>query len=218
MVADDEQGALLTASQRKYIKGESDVEPGTSHARAVESRLRTRLRWGMYDFTLLLGHLAPEERKKVFEEKGEKDGEEGLLGTTPLRTTIIDALGFFYLVLADFDDWWARQERWEERDRYAVAAERFEELLSSGIARAFMSEGESVEEINVDIEIDRGESLSALADMPLEEHPEHVLNQLLEAGEITPTEYGEEQQKRINEKHGLGRTLNPPTETDDVDD
>ena len=48
-----------------------------------------------------------------------------------------------------------------------------------------------------------GKSLSELAEMPLADHPTYVLNQLLEADEITPTEFGEAQQTKINRERGF---------------
>lgn len=199
MTNSDEQGALLTPSQRAYLTGDSEVEPESNNARAVESRIRTRLRWGMYDFILLLGHLSPEERAKVFAEKGGNENEEGLLGTNPIRNTIIDALGFFYLATSDLDGFWAQRDRWREMNKHDAAAEKFAAFIQAGITRAFTIEGENVENVDVNINIEPGESLSDLADGSLDELPENTLHQMLDAEEITPREYGEAMQGRPRE-------------------
>lgn len=216
-----EQGALLSPKQRAYLKGEwgggsgADTDRARAkRARALDGRIRTRVRWGMYDFILLLGQLAADQRARIFNEKASRNDERGLVGTVPIVNTIIDALGFFFLVLADLDDDSTATSSHEFDNKYDAAAEKFGELLAEGITRAFTRVGESVENVEVAINIDRGESLSDLADQPLTEHSERVLTQLLEAEKITPAEYGEVMQERVRDRRGYRDGGSPDSDKD----
>lgn len=64
----DEISALLTQGQREYLKGESDIEPGTSRERAIRARIRKRLVRSVEDLALIHDHVEQRDIEKAFSD------------------------------------------------------------------------------------------------------------------------------------------------------
>ncbi|AUV80263.1 hypothetical protein C2R22_00120 [Salinigranum rubrum] len=69
-----DNAALLTATQRDYLKGENKPDR-SSHERELRTRIRNRLRDGISDFSILLEYLSAKDREMVF--MGPRDSSEG---------------------------------------------------------------------------------------------------------------------------------------------
>ena len=81
----DRPRGVLSQRDREYLVGESDIEPKTQSERNVRGTIRERVKNALLDFTLLLHHLPPRDRKQIFDSP-----DRGV------RTGIADALGFLY--------------------------------------------------------------------------------------------------------------------------
>lgn len=60
----DRPAALLTESQREYIRGEREID-NASHERSLRSRIRERVHAGILDFSLLFKRWDEREREEV---------------------------------------------------------------------------------------------------------------------------------------------------------
>lgn len=78
--------SILTDSQRKYLRGES--EP--AYPDKYDERIRTRIEWGMADMATLFKHLGDDERRKVFgpHYAGSKSLGQESAGETPGETSM----------------------------------------------------------------------------------------------------------------------------------
>lgn len=83
-VADRPQG-LLNPRYRRYLLGESDIEPHTQPERDVRASIRQRLFHGLLDFSLIYQFL---EQRDVNQSIGNVDGEERLSRDTAIANAI----------------------------------------------------------------------------------------------------------------------------------
>lgn len=83
-VADRPQG-LLNPRYRRYLLGESDIEPYTQSERDVRASIRQRLFHGLLDFALIYQFL---EQRDIDQSIGNVDGEERLSRDTAIANAI----------------------------------------------------------------------------------------------------------------------------------
>jgi DNA-binding transcriptional MocR family regulator len=74
-------------------------------------------------------------------------------------------------------------------DEDPSAERHLEMLVNSGVRQAFAQRGTSVENVDVDITVDRGPTFGEFEDHDLEDVPRPVLEQMLLADEITSDEF-----------------------------
>jgi hypothetical protein len=85
---------ILNERERRYLLGESDIEPRSQAERDIRATIRSRLRHAIYDFALLFTHLEDRDIEQVFNPRSED--------ITALRTALEDTIGFFYRSTVNF--------------------------------------------------------------------------------------------------------------------
>ena len=131
----DRPRGVLSQRDREYLVGESDIEPKTQSERNVRGTIRERVKNALLDFTLLLSHLPPRDRRQIFDSSDRE-----------MKIGIAYTLGFLY--------------HETEPTRY-----NFEDLLQLGIdheeVAALRREGYSLEarmfrdRYDVDLQVER---------------------------------------------------------------
>lgn len=61
---------VLTPRERRYLRGELDIDAGTAYARSIRQNIRNHLLSAVLDFPLILDAVEDRDREKVFEEIG----------------------------------------------------------------------------------------------------------------------------------------------------
>lgn len=174
-----EVNSLLTSTQREYLRGELDIETGSAHERVIRSRIRNRVRAGLTDLVLLRRRLDANDRQTVFRSPDDEAAGVNLtVGVLP------DAVAFLYLGLAD-----------QYADAEQVERE-FANIVRNGVLAATAQQGVTVEDVNVSIEVERGEPLPNPREQSLAQMEVAVLQQLLTTDQITPGEFADEIQRR----------------------
>lgn len=165
-------GAILTPSQREYLRDKSDIEEESDRERMTRSRIRSRIRAGVQDFALVLERLDLEDVKKALETPAQDEiaVEDGL-------TSMIALVYLFY----------------EEHGKpsWGTTEDLFAKRIEIAIETALNQVGESATTIDVNIEVDRGPELGALADRDLDELSKDQLSQLHRAGLIDSDAFAE---------------------------
>jgi hypothetical protein len=85
---------ILNERERRYLLGESDIEPRSQAQRDIRATIRSRLRHSIYDFALLFTRLEDRDIEQVFNPRTDD--------ITALRTALEDTLGFFYRSTVNF--------------------------------------------------------------------------------------------------------------------
>jgi len=85
---------ILNERERRYLRGEAEIEPRSQTERDIRATIRTRLRHALFDFALLFDHMADRDINQVFDPRSEDTGA--------MRTAIENTLGFFYRATIDY--------------------------------------------------------------------------------------------------------------------
>lgn len=199
---DDTQG-ILTGTQRAYLRGESQIERGSSHERAIRSRIRTRLYNSIFDLALLQASLEPRDIEQAF-----KKNDGSFQAATP-RTTRGESekdhpriFNQFGKVLGLFFDGTARASKYRDSDigydevDTEEIIEMFEDIVEDGVTKMFLRRGVTVNDVFVNIGVELGPRLTDVSTDDLSNFSEHELKQLLETGTISPEKYGTEIMQR----------------------
>jgi hypothetical protein len=126
------------------------------------------------DLWLLSNHLEERDRVMVVEALQEED--ELYLANSGMRSIAL----IFELLLKPEAGY---------VDEHPSAERQLEMVVDSGVRQAFAQRGTSVENVDVDITIDRGPTFGQFEDRDLEDVPRPVLEQMLMANEITSDEF-----------------------------
>lgn len=201
---DDNQG-ILTATQRAYLRGESAIEPNSSHERAIRSRIRNRLYNSIFDLALLQTTLEPRDIEQAFEDNnGPVANHRASLQTEPKKPLkewrhILNHIG---RVLALIFDGTARVSRYRdfqignEDDDTDEIIKMIASFVEDGVTKMFLQRGVTVNDVTVQIGVELGPRLSNVSTDDLSALSETQLKQLLETGTISPEEYGLEIKRR----------------------
>lgn len=151
-MGDDKTGAVLTPSQRDFLKGEDDSELSDAAARMTKKRIRDRLRASIFDLELVASTLPLGDIDKALSEPDESEWQRP--GYPPVANAIPSLVALIYL---------------RNRDTEVQAEDRHdgwmtEATVEEGIQRAFGKLEIELNDIHVRIEIQRGGSLEDLAE------------------------------------------------------
>lgn len=104
---------VVSKRDRKYLTGESDVPPQSSHERRIRSEIRERLYHSILDFAFLAEHLEERDRSQVFGELGTPPEEPSdempvaeALSSIALADGFESLLRLFYEELRDAEAPW----------------------------------------------------------------------------------------------------------------
>jgi len=175
MGLDDRPRGILSPPDRRYLRDpegyveEYSKQAGSQRRRAIIERVHESL----HDYPLLVSALDEESRAEAFEDGDLEDKEHTI-------NELSSAFAFLYLGLMD------------TVDPRELGHQAFEDILGTGVKEAYLQLGHSVKNVEVDVTVERGESLDELKGR--EELGFFEVMQLLESGEIT----GEEARDRLN--------------------
>lgn len=172
-MGDDQErpSALLTNAQRAWFRGEKEYQPAVE--RDLRSRIRDRIRAGVQDFTLIIEHLDLADIKKALETPAQDEAE--------VENGLVSMMALVYLFITDHD-----KPNWvESEDLFAKRIER-------AVTIALNQRGESVKNVEVGIEIDRGDPFDDLLGKGIQELSYDELTQLNRVGEIDDDAYIDE--------------------------
>lgn len=93
MTDDSRPRGVLTPTDRRYLTGESHVEPATNQSRSTRHRIRERTRHAIRDFELLFRHLEARDRESIFHKHPDSDEGEA----NPLHGGIRGFISMLYL-------------------------------------------------------------------------------------------------------------------------
>jgi hypothetical protein len=181
---DDPPASILTTSQREFLFGERELEG--AQARAMERRIRERIRVGFWDLLYLARYYPLGEIEKTRPDSGE---------TVPPFHALA---GFLYYLQPEDGLVGEDMERIEgeetepldsvERDRRASWAESD---VERGIRTAIRQREGVTADVDVSITVERDESLEELAEQDLTDLSRETLDDLLIGGAISKEEYGQ---------------------------
>lgn len=124
---DNESGGLLTPPQREYLRGNTDIDPGSNHDRVTRSRIRNRLHAALtLDIDILATHLSADDWDQV---------------TDSLSPSVTSSL----ITLVS----------WIHQIATAIGADT-DAILARGIEHAETQLGNGDATVTVDLEITRG--------------------------------------------------------------
>lgn len=183
MANDDPPAAVLTPTQREYLRGERS--PDEASERAMQSRIRKRIRAGLSDFSLLVRTYPDEELRKIYSDDENR--------VEPLEWLV----GFLYF--AQPESGMIAEDVFEDRD--ATTRDRraawLESTVKRGVKKA-IEHREGIEaDVDVSITVDRGEDLESLAEGDLSQLSRDQLDTLLQTRAISGEEYAEANKKRL---------------------
>jgi hypothetical protein len=178
-MSDERETALLTPAQRKYLRGNSDIEKKSSHERAVRARIRNRVRNSVFDLALLHNTIEDRDLKKAFTD----DNSGKTLGDwLHVLNHVSDSLALVFdgTALTSKYDYTATGEPPSD-EILAMLSDFIEPALES----VYVKRGENVKQVDVDIDIEFGDSLSNISNEKLTSLSEETLHQLVQSGEIS---------------------------------
>ena len=175
---------VLSETQRKYIDGFSDVEPGSAHERTVRSRIRERMINGVRDFRWLALKLEDRDIKQAAENPS-------IHGDT-IGPEIGRALELLLRLKYYSED---------EGTESTEFIEWMESNLMSAIGQVYVKDGRFVENVEVDISVTLGDEMSESDDLGSLSMVE--LAQMNNSGELSDRRFMEELMKR-DETETLG--------------
>lgn len=176
----DRPRGILSPADRRYLENpdEYSKQAGYERRRAIVERLHEAL----HDMPLLVSDLDEESRAEAFED-GDLAGKEHTLNVLSWSFALL------YLGITD------------TVDPADLAKDAFEDIAASGVRKAYLQRGVSVEEVEVEVSVTRGEPVDELREK--EELSYAEVNQLLEAGVLSDLP-GEEQMALLKEALGSG--------------
>jgi hypothetical protein len=174
----DLSASILTRKQREFLLGQSNIERASRDERAIRSRIRDRTVLSVFDLRTLLCELEQRDREKVGEILQGTEGSEAEK-TANITNRCSNAMGFFVSLLLDL------------RSLSTVDSIDLilESVFHSAVREAFIRNGESVEQIEIDISIEQGRRFEELEETDLIDLPRETLGQMLNTGRISPEEY-----------------------------
>lgn len=170
---DSERGrGILGRSDRKFLVGDSDIEPKSQSERNARARIRDRLRNAILDFPILLEHLEDRDLEQVLQPD---------VLYNDVTAAIPAAIGLLYL-----DDEEVFQTRVQQGIKKAEVRKGWDADVTVDID---VERKTSVEDL-----ADRVAETGIHTDVSVK-----GLNVLLKAGEIDPELYGRVVERRLRE-------------------
>jgi len=185
----DDPSSILTKRQREWLlEGGAESDEGAD--RAMKSRVRDRVRMGIFDMALLADHYPLEEFDKALAEPDSHT--ESAMAVPPVEDAISALAAVIYLRARDVEREIGQQED-GRGDGWRTAAH-----VRGGIEQALSRIGVAAESIDVNIEIDRGSDLETVAEEgDLSAVGRKQLAKMRSEGLITDEEYSEEMGRRV---------------------
>lgn len=184
MSLDQRPRGILSESDRQYLRNPDEYSKQARYER--RRAIIERLHESLHDMPLLVSELDEESRGEAFED-GDLDGKDHTLNVLSWSFALL------YLGITD------------TVEPSELAKDAFEGIAASGVRQAYHQRGYSVEEVEVEVNVKRGEPLDELREREPDELSYPEVNQLLESGELSHLT-GEEQMALIREAFESGNT------------
>lgn len=133
---DDRPRGILNSRERRYLRGESDIDPKSAEERAIRQTIRKHLQHALLDFQLIRRSLDERDRDQLVPDSSPRDDDP--LRRSAIRGGLTSMLAFAFQL--------------EEHEA------EFAESLEHGIEWAVQESGWQAE-VDVDIDVQRTERL-----------------------------------------------------------
>lgn len=177
-MTDPAQNSLLTDKQREYLRS-SDAERKEEYTKQLRSyhrkNIRERLQRGVADITLILDELPLEDLKTVVEPDPELTASE-----ENIHFSSADLVTLAFLLEEYLSD---QVPNIQDQERHRGSAL----MIHAGIIEALRMLGQSWQ--NIEVTIERGDTLDELAQKDLSELSNDELDQLYSDDRISREEY-----------------------------
>jgi len=176
-IPDDRPSALLTPRQRDALRGESDLSERGE--RAARARIRKRLHASIFDLQLITSTLPLKDLDKALSEPEEYESKPG--SSPPLKNALFTLPALMYLSNRHSEPTANGQP-----DGWQTAL-----TVEHGIELALTRMGVGYDSIDVEIQVERAESLEELAEGDLASYSPDRLTQLHRAGVIDSDQFAQ---------------------------
>lgn len=184
-MAPKRRSSVLTDKHRKYLFDQ--MSPSN------ESEYRGRIRDGVYmsvfDYYLLLNKLSINDIRRALSEPEPEIDDTDVTDWADSQPDILQEFGTALPSLFGLP--YIKLFPEEKQTENQPLGWKMEKNVEIGIKRALNRMGESYTEVNVDIDIQLGESLEHLADGDLTELDHETLSQLRKGGHISDDQFAE---------------------------
>jgi hypothetical protein len=173
-MSNDLPAATLTNAQRAYLRGEREYN--SAHEREIRTRIRERYYASLLDFSLLARECSVEDLDTALETGRPDEAPDDPQELAYPEGALEDLVTLIYLAHRDVE------QEGESSDGWRTAMD-----VENGIKTALVDRLGVDAEVSVEIEVERRDALSALADETddLADLSGEQLTDLLRAGEIT---------------------------------
>jgi hypothetical protein len=168
---------LLTESQREYLVRGDNVESGSAHERTVRSRIRERVKHGMWDFL------------ELWENADNRDLELIASDDRLLDRSINSTTGFALEIFLRRE---TEVSTNQDKEQVTELLESNIEHLIPGVLQIY---GRHIEKCDVEIDVEFGTKLSSLSE-DITDISNEELYSLFESGEISKSEFADEVARR----------------------
>ncbi|HET7325484.1 MAG TPA: hypothetical protein VFJ06_14245 [Halococcus sp.] len=183
MDLDNLSSAVLTPAQREYITSDENDKEQVSGVdeRAMRARIRERFKAGIYDMYLLSMFMEDRDRKQALADMDVIDPETGDKMMV-YYNYLMPMLRFLFAGLLDPET---------QTDGFDTPEEMFTTLLEYTIKNSFPQRGLAIEDINVEISVERGEQFDDPTPADLADQPLDVLRQMSAGSKLTHEQFQE---------------------------
>jgi len=160
--------SLLTKKQREYLTGQTDIKPKSADERSIRSRIRSRLKHLVGDMSRVANQAEVRDIDQAFEDE--------------------DIVNLWESSFALLLQRWVKYESSFRSNEYAPdrsLTDSLEDLIETGIVKAYQRRGEIVEGVSVDIDIEFGNTADEIEYNELSELSPKELTVLYESGQIS---------------------------------
>lgn len=157
---------ILSKADRRYLENTEEYSHQAAFAR--RQAIIERVHHALHDFPRLMAQLDEDARREAFE-----DPDPFPVKTEHVLNNLPSAFAFLYLGITDIVE------------PEELAKDAVEDIAASGVRKAFLQRGISVDEVEIDIDVTRGEPLDELEKRGYDELSYDEMNKLLESGRLS---------------------------------
>jgi hypothetical protein len=181
MTLENRPRGILSPADRRYLTHPEEYSDQAAYER--RGAIVTRVHEALHDFPALVANLEEERRREAFEDRDLEHKEHTI-------NVLSSAFAFLYLGITD------------TVEPPELAKDAFEDIVASGVQRAYLERGEPVANVDVSVEVTEADETKPPGAMTLTE-----MQQLNQTGDLGREEFIETIADRIQ---FAGESLSPP--------
>lgn len=180
---------ILNKRERNYFRrrgtDEAEIESQSPEERGIRQSIREHTRNAWLDFQILFDHLEERDREQLFPDDERTAGEYA--DEQSYQITGATTAAFAFLIQND-------------PTTAGFDAAGLSNRLEKAVKQALVTDGRSVENVTVDIDVEYGERLDELKERALTDLSDETLSQLHAAGELSQEEYFDVMASRLGKR------------------